>query len=189
MKNKKKIAKIILKGIFIAGAVVVAGGSPQFVSRALPEIFNYAAYKLEKRKRMKNFQRSFYYLRSQGYIDVENKNGQIYVSLTTEGKKIAGKNNIDELVIKPAKKWDGKWRILIFDIKEKQKIKREALRGKIKELGLYKLQESVWVYPHNFQKEMGILREFFYLKKDEMKVIIATEIEDDQKIRAAFNLD
>ena len=33
-------------------------------------------------------------------------------------------------------KWDGSWRILIFDIPEKRKIVREALRGKLKELKL-----------------------------------------------------
>jgi len=189
MKNQKDIAKTILKGIFIAGGIAVAGTSPQFVSRVLPKIFRYASYELKKRKKIKNFQRSFYYLRSQGYINIENKNGQIYISLTKEGKKIAGRHNIDDLKIKQSKDWDKKWRILIFDIKEKQKIKREALRGKIKELGLYKLQESVWVYPYLFSNEMEILRTFFYLKKDEMKIITATEIEDDEQIKTFFNLN
>ena len=85
-------------------------------------------------------------------------------------------------------RWDKKWRILIFDIKEKNKIKREALRGKIKQLGLYPLQKSVWVCPYKFFKEMDMLRRFFGLQKDEMKTITASEIEDDKNIRSFFGL-
>jgi hypothetical protein len=188
MKNKKEIAGVILKGILISGGIAVAATSPYFVPIVLPKIIKAAKYELKRRKRIKNFYRSFYYLRSEGFINVDNKNGQIYISLTPEGKKKAGKYNIDNMQIKQPKKWDGKWRILIFDIREKQKIKREALRGKIKELGLYKLQESVWVYPYDFQKEMEMLRTFFFLKHDEMKIITASEIEDDERMRLFFDL-
>jgi hypothetical protein len=188
MKNKREVAEIILKGILISGGIAVAATSPYFVPMVLPKIIKTAKYELKKRKKLKNFYRSFYYLRSQGFIGVEDRNGQIYISLTPEGRKKAGKYNVDNMQIKQPKKWDKKWRILIFDIREKQKIKREALRGKIKELGLYKLQESVWVYPYDFQKEMEMLRTFFYLKHDEMKIIMASEIEDDKQIRLFFDL-
>ncbi|MDO8529421.1 MAG: hypothetical protein Q7S18_02025, partial [bacterium] len=109
-------------------------------------------------------------------------------SLTEEGKKKAGKYQIDNLEIKKPKKWDKKWRILIFDIKNRDKLKREALRGKIKELGLYQLQKSVWVCPYEFVKEMNILRSFFNLSNDEMKIINAHEIENDNDIKIFFNI-
>jgi DNA-binding transcriptional regulator PaaX len=186
--DKKEIGKVILKGILVSGGIAVAATSPYFVSRALPEIFRHAKYELKKRNRLKNFKRSFYYLKSQDMIKIEERGAQIYISLTKEGKKKAGKFKIDDLEIKKPKKWDKKWRVLIFDIKEKHKLKREALRGKIKELGLYQLQESVWVCPYEFQKEMEILRNFFLLKKDEMKVIVASEIEDDENIKKFFDI-
>ncbi len=85
---------------------------------------------------------------------------QLYITLTPEGRKEVGKYQIDDLEIKKPLRWDKKWRILIFDIKEKNKIKREALRGKIKQLGLYPLQKSVWVCPYKFYKEMDMLRRF-----------------------------
>jgi CRISPR/Cas system-associated endoribonuclease Cas2 len=188
MASGKEIGKIILKGMLISGGIAVAATSPYFVSRALPKIIKAAKYELKRRRNIKNFQRSFYYLKSQDMIKIEDRGGQIYISLTAKGKKKAGRYNIDELEIKKPKKWDGKWRLLIFDIPNKHKIKREALRGKIKELGLYQLQKSVWVCPYNFHKEMEILRHFFFLKKDEMKAIIATVIEDDEKIKAFFGV-
>jgi DNA-binding transcriptional regulator PaaX len=86
---------------------------------------------------------AFYQLRKRGLIRFENKGGQIYIYLTEKGKKFAGILQIDELKIKNSKKWDKKWRILIFDIAQLKRIYREAFRGKLKELGFYQLQKSV----------------------------------------------
>ena len=149
-------------------------------------------YKLRNRKKKcqikSSYINSFYYLKEKGFIHIENRGGQIYISLTEEGKKKAGKYQIDDLEIERPKKWDKKWRIMIFDIQDKQKIKREALRGKIKELGLFQLQKSVWIYPYDFSKEIKILRDFFGLTKDEMKIIIASTVEDDGKLKEFFKL-
>ena len=76
-----------------------------------------------------------------------------------------------------------------YKFKNKDKIKREALRGKLKELGLYQLQKSVWVYPYDFQKEVNILRTFFGLKNNEIVVMTAYEIENDRELKAFFSLE
>jgi hypothetical protein len=189
MQNKTgEISKTILKGILTAGVIVIASTSPYFISRTLPKIIKYACYHWKNKRQKNKFAKRFSYLKNHGLINIENKRGQIYISLTEEGKKLAGKYQIDDLRIKKSGKWDKKWRILIFDIKNKQKIKREALRGKIKELKLYQLQKSVWIYPYDFRKEMSILRKFFQFTKDEMQIIIADEIENDQKARIFFGL-
>jgi len=182
------VGKMILNGILWSGGIAIASTSPYFVPRVMPEIIKYAKYKVKKRQKERNFTSSFYYLRKNGYINIDNKNGQIFISLTEEGKKKAGKNQIDDMKIKIPPKWDRKWRILIFDIKDKQRIKREALRGKIKELGLFQLQKSVWIYPYDFAKEMELLRTFFYLTKDEMQIIYDARIENDKEAKAWFSL-
>lgn len=73
----------------ISGGIAVAATSPYFVSRALPKIFQAATYALKRRKSIKNFQRSFYYLKSQDMIKIEDRGGQIYISLTEADKKKA----------------------------------------------------------------------------------------------------
>ncbi|HDZ85703.1 MAG TPA: hypothetical protein ENH35_04115 [Candidatus Moranbacteria bacterium] len=190
MKNKKEITKTVLKGILLAGGITVASTSPYFVSRVLPKIIKYARYR-EKRKEIekKKFYNAFYKLKQQGLIKMDHHGKQIHISLTKEGQKRAGKYKIDGLKIKKPLRWDKKWRILIFDINEKSKIKREALRGKLKDLGLYQLQKSVWVCPYDFFKEIDLLRRFFGMKDDEMKIITASAIENDEKIRTFFNLN
>src|SRR3989344_6024245 len=43
--------------------------------------------------------------------------------------------------------WDGKWKILIFDIDEINRGTRDSLRIKLKYLGFGLLQKSVWISP------------------------------------------
>lgn len=188
MKQGREITKNILTGILLIGGIVLAGTSPYFVSKILPRIFKYAKYKYEKNKHRKSAAATFHRLMEAGYINVEQRGKQIYISLTEEGKKKAGKYQIDDLEIRKPKRWDKKWRILIFDISDKQKIKREALRGKIKELGMYQIQKSVWVYPYDFLEEMRILYHFFGFTEKEMKIITAEDISDDEIIKEYFRL-
>ncbi len=142
----------------------------------------------EKHEWEEKFYSTFYYLRKKGMIKVNYRGRQIYISLTAAGKKKAGKYKIDDLKLKKPKEWDKKWRILIFDIKDIQRIKREALRGKIKEMDMFQLQKSVWVYPYDFTKEMTLLREFFGLTGAEMNLIEAAKIENDQLLRDYYGL-
>jgi hypothetical protein len=191
MKHSKRheIANIILKGLFYGGAIAIASTSPFFIPQILPRIIKYAKYqKRKKENETRKFYNAFYKLKKQGMIKMEYRGKQLYVSLTKEGRKKCGRFQIDDLKIKKPLRWDKKWRILIFDIKEKNKIKREALRGKIKQLGLFQLQKSVWVCPYDFFKEINILRRFFGLKDKEMKTITASEIENDAEIRTFFGI-
>ncbi len=187
--KRHEIASIILKGLFYGGAIAIASTSPFFLPRILPRIIKYARYqKKKKENEKKRFYNAFYKLKNQGLIEMEYRGKQLYISLTKEGRKKCGKFQVDDLKIKKPLRWDKKWRILIFDIKEKNRVKREALRGKIKQLGLFQLQKSVWVCPYEFFREMDTLRQFFGLKDREMKIITASEIENDAEIRTFFGI-
>ncbi len=190
MRSKRnEVAKIILKGLFWGGAIAIASTSPFFFPRVLPKIIKYAKYQKKKKEiEKRKFYNAFYNLKKQGLVKMEYKGKQLYISLTEEGRKQCGKYQIDDLKIKKPLRWDKKWRVLIFDIGEKYKMKREALRGKLKELGLFPLQKSVWVCPYDFFGEMDILRRFFGLKHKEMKIITASEIESDREIKTFFGL-
>lgn len=189
MKTKREITKTILKGILLSGRIAIAYTSPYFVPAVIPQIIRYAKYKkkqkeIEKRK----FYNAFYKLKAKGFVKIQQEGKQIYVSLTKEGKKWAGKYQIDDLKIKKPWRWNKKWHLLIFDIPDKHKIKREALRGKLKELGLFQLQKSVWICPYEFKKEIEVLRSFFGLTPAEMNIVIAHEIENDKEAKIFFNI-
>lgn len=95
---------------------------------------------------------------------------------------------IDDLKIANPKKWDKKWRLVIFDIAQMKKIYREAFRGKLKELGFRSLQKSVWIHPFECRPEVELLKDFFGLSDNEMKLIVAQEIGNDGELKKEFKL-
>ena len=84
-----------------------------------------------------------YRLEKQGYLKKVEKQGRKKYIATLKGKaKILA-------YLKKDKKWDGKWRIVIFDIPETKRKMRNYFRNSLYDLGFRKLQESVWISPYN----------------------------------------
>jgi len=181
-KPKSEISKDIMKLLLASGAIVLAAQSPYFIRNFLK------SHKSWKKYPKKQLGDTFSNFRKQGFIEIMKENNQIYISLTEEGRKKAGMFQINSLKIKKPKKWDRKWRIVIFDISQAKKTYREAFRGKIKELGFYCLQKSVWVYPFDCRDEIELLRDFFGLSEDELRLIVAEKIGGDDKLREIFNI-
>lgn len=169
----------------LTGAVCIAATSPYFGVNLMRYFKRARKYKKSERKNIYN---AFYRLRKNGCLELNLKNHQLYISLTEKGKKMAGRFQINFLKIKKPLKWDAKWRLVIFDIPNFHGIKRSVFRGKLKELGFYQLQKSVWVHPYNCRDEINLLREFFGLSRKEIRLIIANDIEDSASIKKAFQL-
>jgi phenylacetic acid degradation operon negative regulatory protein len=62
--------------------------------------------------------------------------------------------------------WDGRWRVVIFDIPEKQRQLRDDLRLELKKLGFGCWQRSVWVTPFDFVRELQRFLEQNRLSED-----------------------
>ena len=69
----------------------------------------------------------------------EDKGGFVKIVLTKEGEKKALKFKLDEMEIKKPAKWDGEWRIVIFDIPERFKKAREALKNEIERTRIFRI--------------------------------------------------
>ncbi len=52
-------------------------------------------------------------------------------------------------------KWDGKWRVVIFDVPQEFHNQRNLLRLKLKTLGFYMIQKSVFVFPYPCEEELS----------------------------------
>ena len=83
------------------------------------------------------------------------------------------------------RKWDGGWRMVFFDIPEKNRRHRDYLRRVLKLIGFYELQKSIWVYPYPvpaFLKNL-ILHEDI---KSHVRFITTNQIDDDLELREFF---
>ena len=182
-KPKSEITKDILSWLFIAGtAIVIAGISPSFITNTL---LKYRKLRKYPKKRVAS---TFSYLRKRGLLNMEQKDRQVYISLTDEGRRKAGMFQINSLGIRRPNKWDGKWRFLFFDITEKRRPYREALRGMLKQLHFYPFQKSVWVHAFDCRAEVELLRDFFDLSEDELRFITAQDIGNVNKLKRFFHL-
>lgn len=113
---------------------------------------------LERPVKKSEFSRIIKRLREQGFIELISEN-EISSRLTDSGKDRALWTKMkmgDE-------KWDGRWRLVIWDVPEKRRLARDLLRYKLKQLGFTQWQKSVWVSKVNctevlrkFIKKVGI---------------------------------
>lgn len=190
-KNQKqkaiKVSREILKYLFLTGAIFIAASSPYFVAAFIKNIERSKQFRGKKFQK-KKLESTFQYLRRRGLLEIKKKNYDIIISLTKKGKERAKKYQIDDLKVRIPRKWDRKWRLVIFDIPHFQTTERNAFRRKLKELGFYPLQKSVWLYPFDCKKEIEFLRNFFGIEKDQIQVLLVEKIEDDKKIKKFFNL-
>lgn len=120
------------------------------------------------------------------------KNGMLaqngkFVELTSEGKKKLKEWERVEFKIPRPAKWDGKWRILIFDIPEKQKEMRNKVRSTLQAIGFKHLQHSVWIYPFDCEDFVTLLKADFKIGKN-LLYIIAEAVEYDRHLRDFFEV-
>lgn len=190
MKNEirktKSITKEILKYLLWIGIFYFAASSPYFCYKIWKDLLRGKYSK--KRFTKKRISNSFNYLKKRRLIEIQRNGSDIKIFLTKEGEKLAKKYQIDSLKIENPKKWDKKWRVVIFDIAQIKRTIRDIFRRKLKELGFYCLQRSVWVYPYPCEKEIKILRDFLGVENRSIKLIIAESVEDDKFLKEFFKL-
>ncbi|MEK7147245.1 MAG: hypothetical protein AAB772_03265 [Patescibacteria group bacterium] len=122
-------------------------------------------YKNQDKYGRYRIRKTFTKLRRQGLIEMkENENGKTKILLTDTGRKKTFQYQFENLTIEPQKKWDKKWRLIIFNIpRDRQKI-RYIFRTKLKKLGFYKLQNNAWLYPYECRQEINFIAEFLNIK-------------------------
>lgn len=117
----------------------------------------------------------------------ENSDGSLTMVLTEKGKQKAITFNIDNMEIKKPNKWDKKWRLLIFDIPEKKRRARDALREVLKRIGFYELQKSVFIFPYQCQSELDFVIEFFNVRQY-VRTATIIDLDNELHLREVFNI-
>lgn len=85
------------------------------------------------------------------------------------------------------KQWDGRWRVLIFDVPEYRKSVRDKIRRTLIGVGFVRLQDSVWVYPYDCEDLIMLLKADFRIGRDVLYMIV-DELEGDHRLRKEFGL-
>ncbi len=175
--RKENLQKIILGTIAVAGVLSIGLVAPNVIG-AMNKLGV-----LPNPRRREYVSSSASKLARRGFL--EFKDG--YYRITPEGEKVLRRWEISNFKLKKPKRWDGKWRMVIFDIPERKKKVRKQVSALFQLAGLYRLQDSVWVYPYDCEDVIGLLKTDFGVGKD-LLYIIADEIENDRHLRTEFEL-
>jgi DNA-binding transcriptional regulator PaaX len=117
----------------------------------------------------------------------DNRDGSTTLILSDNGRQRALKFNIENMKIREPTNWDGKWRIVMFDIPEKLKRLRDSLRLHFRELGLIELQKSVLVHPFPCDKEVEFILELYNARKY-VRFVLAENIDNELYLKKKFGL-
>lgn len=101
------------------------------------------------------------------------KNGELVV-LTKEGQARLRWHLAHLLRLKKVR-WDGRWRLVLFDIPDKMRPASERFRSALIRLGLKKLQGSVWVSRLPCEQEVRVLASLYGVR-DYVRFVEATHI-------------
>ena len=110
-----------------------------------------------------------------------------FLKLTKKGEAKLRQLELHEYKIKKPKRWDKKWRVLIFDIREERRSLRDKIRRTLVTIGFERLQDSVWVYPYDCEDLITLLKADFKIGKDVLYLIV-DKIENDTVLKKQFKL-
>lgn len=184
MSKKAEIAKFILGAIAVVGIVAIAVAMPNLFM-----VLGQLNHRTNGKKKFTNKQLygSFYNLKRTGLITMKQEGDKTVIKLTKNGREKVLKFKLEDMRINRPKRWDKKWRLVIFDIPEKYKKNRDALTSKLKELGFVQLQRSVWVCPYECEDEIDFVKEMYELRSF-VRIVTAEKLDLQDDLVKKFKL-
>lgn len=123
-------------------------------------------------------------MEKRGVVKVLSKGDKKFIKITKKGEL---QILLEKAKIERSKFWDGKWRLVIFDIPESSRDKRNLLRRLLKSNEFYKLQASVFINPYPLNREA-----IDYLKQtgliDYIRLLRVDDIDEDKYLLKRFGL-
>lgn len=125
-------------------------------------------------------------LQRRGWVEKKMTPEGIVVKITDKGRVQMLKYQLEKMK-RPEGKWDGKWRMVFFDIAELERGKRDRLRIYLRQLGMEQMQESVWVSPYNVFDQVKYLREILDVPHG-VKLAELDWIENEKELKEIFEI-
>ena len=179
-KKKQDIQHAVLAAVAVAGFLTLAATAPNAL-RLLDYLPN-GKYNLKYR--MKSVAGR---LAAKGYVVWVEKDDKKYLRITPAGRKVLAFEQAKVALKNQKKKWDGRWRMVTFDIPERRSVVRFRLRAVMREIGFVRMQDSVWDYPYDCEDFIALLKVELKIGRDVLYAIADT-IEHDKGLRRHFNL-
>jgi len=179
-RHKQNIQNAVLMTVAAVGIIAAAAVAPNAI-----QLLKTSGTTAKLRYRAKSVLGR---LKQKGDIEFIERDGKKCVRLTEKGERTLAlhreKLRLAEL---PKKRWDWRYRLVIFDVPEKRKGTRDRIRREVHEAGFLRVQDSAWIYPYDCEEFIALLKAELHIGKDVLYAIIDS-IENDKWIRKHFGL-
>jgi len=190
MKTKEqKRRTIAIRNIILRSLVGVGVVSMVIMAPKMTRLLKHLDRPAKNRQRLyKRISQALYRLEQSGLITTTGWGKERRIKLTEKGKEALERLEFGEYIIPEQAFWDGKWRVLVFDMIEKRRRTRDQLRRLLQGQGFVRLQDSVWVYPYPCDEFVALVRAHLKSGVGEMRYFVADALESDKTLREHFRL-
>ena len=144
-RRKGEIGRAILATLAVAGMLSVGLIAPKALEQLkyIPQFRNKFSYRSRTAAER---------LVVKGQAVWIDEDGKRFLRITEKGKReFTFEQAKVALLVRKKKRWDGRWRMVVFDVPERRRFVRFRLRSVMREIGFVRLQNSAWVYPRSEQ--------------------------------------
>ncbi|MBI2592214.1 hypothetical protein HYW36_01935, partial [Candidatus Saccharibacteria bacterium] len=142
---------------------------------------------LDKRGREREIKRVIKYMKQKHLIDYSSaERFEHGITITKKGRARLAHSHFKSLRIARPDNWDAKWRLVVFDIPEDRKLRRDALTAKLYRLDFRPLQRSVWIHPFPCHEEIQAVV-LYYKLENYVTYIETSYIDKPDKLKALFH--
>ena len=121
------------------------------------------------------------------YIVIRTIGGKRHIELTKKGRRSVQKSALERLRPLRQESWDGKWRIILFDVPESSRKGRNSFAAGLKRMGFAQIQKSCFAFPFPCLDEIEALADFCEVRPF-IKLIVAERMEGSKQLAARFKL-
>lgn len=125
-------------------------------------------------------------LQKTGVIEQNLENGEVLFKLTNKGRTKLFKYQLESFSL-DKNNWDGKWRLVAYDIPIGKKNQAEAFRTLIKRMQFYQLQKSLWLTPYKCDSEIEFLKNLYSLE-NHVTILTVTGLESESAYKSYFGI-
>lgn len=186
--SSKEILYLLGMGALLAGSIIMPGlgVAAGTVYRAKRKQDWEQSQKEWKKFNLKLLRRNLRRLYGQKIVEVVDQDGEQVIKLTQKGHTKYLRFKLEELSLK-GRSWDGKWRLVIYDISKLKRSAQENFRRVLKQINFFPLQKSVYLTPYKCAEEIEYLREFFNLS-EEVLLLEVNKLENESLYKQYFGL-
>lgn len=125
-------------------------------------------------------------LYEQKIVEIIEKNGQEVIKLTNKGHTKYLQFKLEDISYH-GKRWDRKWRLVIYDVNKLKRAQQESFRRMLRQMNFYLLQKSVYLTPYKCGEAIEYLREYFHLG-EEVLFLEVSKLENESNYKQYFDL-